>query len=233
MKEWGEKRRRQDLNEKAENTMGNSELVEAFAHLKENEVAKLIKCEIDSCKDALTVVEELRKGMDIVGERYKNGEYFLSELIISGQIFKDSMEALEPGLRAGRGAEKTFKFVLGTVKGDIHDIGKDIVAILLKAFGFEVYDLGVDVPSSAFVDKLLETQAPILGMSGLLTPSFTSMKETIEAIKAAGLREKVKIIIGGGIVDEKVKEFTGADSFTRNAIEGIQICEEYARTGKK
>jgi 5-methyltetrahydrofolate--homocysteine methyltransferase len=209
--------------------MGNSLLVEAFAHLKEKEVAQLIKSEIDTGKETLTIVEELRKGMDIVGERYKNGDYFLSELIISGQIFKDSMEVLEPRLRAARGAEKVSKFVLGTVKGDVHDIGKDIVAILFKAFGFEVYDLGVDVPPSAFVDKLLETEAPILGMSGLLTPSFTSMKKTIEAIKAAGLREKVKIIVGGGIVDEKVKEFTGADSFTSNAIEGIQICEEYAQ----
>ena len=202
--------------------MGNSELVEAFAHLKENEVAKLIKCEIDSCKDALTVVEELRKGMDIVGERYKNGEYFLSELIISGQIFKDSMEALEPGLRADRGTEKTSKFVLGTVKGDIHDIGKDIVAILLKAFGFEVYDLGVDVPSSAFVDKLLETQAPILGMSGLLTPSFTSMKETIEAIKAAGLRERVKVVIGGAPVTQGYADRIGADCYAPDAVSAAE-----------
>ena len=209
--------------------MANSVLVKAFSTLNEEEVAREIRRKIDVGVDALEIVRGLREGMDRVGDLFTKGDYFLSELIISGQIFKDAMEVLEPRLKTCRGAGKMTKLVLGTVRGDIHDIGKDIVAVLLKASGFEVYDLGVDVPSSAFVDKLRETRAPILGMSGLLTPSFSSMMETIEAIKAAGLREKVKIVIGGGIVDEKVRNFTGADDFTSNAVEGIHICEEYAQ----
>jgi trimethylamine corrinoid protein len=213
-------------------TMEKSGLIHAFADLKEDEVTKQIEREIEGGGDALEIVSKLRQGMDIVGERYTKGEYFLSELIISGQMFKDAMQILEPKLKAGRGAQEAPKLILGTVRGDVHDIGKDIASVLFTASGFEVYDLGIDVPSSVFVEKLRETGAPILGMSGLLTPSFTSMKETIDAIKAAGLRDKVKIIIGGGIVTHRAKEFTGADFFTSNAIEGIQICRRYAQGGK-
>ena len=142
------------------------------------------------------------------------------------------MKLIEPLLKAGKNTDKPIKLVLGTVKGDIHNIGKDILAPLLRASGFEVYDLGIDVPPSAFVAKLHETEAPILGMSGLLTPSFDSMKETIQAIEAAGLRDKIKVIIGGGVVTKKVKEFTGADAFTTDAIEGVQICRQFAEEGR-
>ena len=206
-----------------------SELAEALATLNEDEVAKLIQEQIDAGIDAMSILEECRKGMDIVGERYKSGEYFLSELIVSSEIFKEAMKVIEPRLQAGREGEKLTKMVLGTVKGDIHNIGKDITAILLKAAGFEIYDLGIDVPSGAFVDKLKETGAPILGMSGLLTPSFESMKETVQAVEAAGLRDKVKIIVGGGIVTELVKMHTGADAFTDDGLEGVDICKEFAR----
>jgi len=121
---------------------------------------------------------------------------------------------------------------LGTVKGDIHNIGKDIVAVLLRASGFEVYDLSVDVPPTVFVNKLIETRAPILGMSGLLTPAFESMKETVKAVEAAGLRNKVKIIIGGGVVTELVKKHAGADAFTTDAVEGVEMCKQFAKGAK-
>jgi len=119
--------------------------------------------------------------------------------------------------------------VLGTVKGDIHNIGKDIVGTLLKGAGFEVYDLGIDVPSKAFIDKLIETKAPILAMSGLLTPSFDSMKEVVEMVKEAGLRSKVKVIIGGGIVTELVQRHTGADAFTDDALEGVEMVKKLVK----
>jgi methanogenic corrinoid protein MtbC1 len=170
--------------------------------------------------------------MDIVGQRYKSGEYFLSELIVSGEIFKDSMKIIEPHLKAGREGDRLSQIVLGTVKGDIHNIGKDIVAILLKGAGFEVHDLGIDVAPGTFVDKLKETGALILGMSGLLTPSFESMKETVQAVEAAGMRNKVKIIIGGGIVTELVKKHTGADAFTDDGLEGVEICKRFAQEMK-
>jgi len=203
------------------------EIPTALAELNEQEAARLVKERLDAGDDPLTILDDLRRGMDIVGERYKTGDYFLSELIVSGEIFKDSMKLVEPHLKADATASAT-KIVLGTVKGDIHNIGKDIVAVLLKGAGFEVYDLGIDVPPQAFVDKLKETGAPILGMSGLLTPSFDSMKETIEAIKEAGLRDKVKVVIGGGVVTELVQRHTGADAFTDDGLEGVEICRRFA-----
>ena len=205
-----------------------SEIPTALAELNEQEAARLVKERLDAGDDPVTILDDLRRGMDIVGERYKAGDYFLSELIVSGEIFKDSMKLVEPHLKADATASAT-RIVLGTVKGDIHNIGKDIVAVLLKGAGFEVYDLGIDVPPQAFVDKLKETGASILGMSGLLTPSFDSMKETIEAIKEAGLRDKVKVVIGGGVVTELVQRHTGADAFTDDGLEGVEICRRFAQ----
>lgn len=205
-----------------------SELADALANLDEDKVRRLVREKIDGGAGPMSIVDECRKGMDIVGERYKSKEYFLSELIISGEIFKEAMAVVEPMLKAGKESEPISRMVLGTAKGDIHNIGKDIVATLLRAAGFEIYDLGIDVPPGKFVEKLTETGAPILGMSGLLTPSFGSMKETVEAVQAAGLRDKVKIVIGGGIVTEQVKKYVGADAFTDDAAEGVEICRRFA-----
>jgi len=204
-------------------------LVDALASLDEDEVAKLVHEKINTGIDAMSILNECRNGMDIVGERYKSGEYFLSELVVSGEIFKESMKVIEPHLRAGKQADTLAKMVLGTVKGDIHNIGKDIVNVLMRAAGFEVFDLGVDVEPRVFVEKLVETEAPILGMSGLLTPSFESMKETVEAVEAAGMREKVRIIVGGGVVTELVGKYVGADRFTSDGLKGVEICKEFAR----
>jgi methylmalonyl-CoA mutase cobalamin-binding domain/chain len=206
-----------------------SELAEALANLEEDKVRELIQKKLASNADPMSVVDELRQGMDIVGERYKSKDYFLSELIISGEIFKESMAAIEPKLKGSNMGEPLGKMVLGTVKGDIHNIGKDIVATLLTAAGFEIHDLGIDVPPDKFIDTLKETGSSILGMSGLLTPAFESMKETVKALDAAGLRDKVKIIIGGGIVTEKVGEYVGADAFTDDASEGVEICRGFVR----
>ena len=208
-------------------------LTEEFVKLKENEVAELINKSIADGTDAMSVLNECREAMDIIGERYKAGDYFLSELIVSGEMFKDSMKLLEPLLAAKTDAAgQPTKVVLATVKGDIHNIGKDIVAVLLKAAGFELYDLGIDVPPNVIVDKLLETKAPILGMSGLLTPSFESMKQTVESIVEAGIRDQVKIIIGGGIVTEIILRHTGADAFTDDGIEGLEIIKGFAKEVK-
>jgi len=210
-----------------------ADLADALANLDEDEVRKLVREKIDAGAEPMSIIDECRKGMDIVGERYKSKDYFLSELIISGEMFKEAMAVVEPLLKGGREADPLSKMVLGTVKGDIHNIGKDIVATLLTAAGFEVYDLGIDVQPSALVEKLVETGAPILGMSGLLTPSFESMKETVKAVEAAGLRDKVRIIIGGGIVTEKVGEYVGADAFTNDGTEGVDICKRFVKGGKK
>jgi len=209
-----------------------SELAYALANLDEDGVKKLVREKIDSGVEPMTIVNECRKGMDIVGERYKKGDYFLSELIISGEIFKEAMAVVEPMLKADKSIQPLSKMVLGTVKGDIHNIGKDIVATLLTAAGFEVYDLGIDVAPNVFVEKLDETGARILGLSGLLTPSFESMKDTVKAVEAAGFRDKVKIIIGGGIITEQVGKYVGADAFTNDGHEGVEMCKRFAKEVK-
>jgi methanogenic corrinoid protein MtbC1 len=205
-----------------------SELANAIADLKEDEVKKIVQTKIDSGVDPMSIVDECRQGMEIVGDRYKNKEYFLGELIMSGEIFKEAMAAVEPKLKAGKADKPLAKMVLGTAKGDIHNIGKDIVSTLLKAAGFEVYDVGIDAPPEVFVTKLKETGSTILGISGLLTPSFESMKQTVQAVESAGLRGKVKIIIGGGIVTEVVRKYVGADAFTDDAPEGVELCKKFA-----
>jgi methylmalonyl-CoA mutase cobalamin-binding domain/chain len=203
-----------------------SELASAIADLKEDEVKKFIQDKIASGVNPLSIIDECRQGMEIVGERYKNKEYFLGELIMSGEIFKDAMAAIEPKLKAGQSGKPLAKMVIGTAKGDIHNIGKDIVATLLKAAGFEIYDVGIDAAPEVFVNKIKETGAPILGISGLLTPSFESMKLTVQALETAGLRDKVKVIIGGGIVTEVVRKYVGADAFTDDAPEGVELCKK-------
>ena len=209
-----------------------SELADVIAELNEDEAKRLVREKIDAGVEPMSIVDECRQGMDIVGERYKSKEYFLSELIVSGEIFKEAMAVVEPLLEGGKQAEPLSKMVLGTVKGDIHNIGKDIAGTLLTAAGFEVYDLGIDVAPGVFIDKLVETGASILGMSGLLTPSFESMKEVVKGVEEAGLRGKVKIIVGGGIMTEQVGKYVGADACTNDASEGVEMCKEFAKEAK-
>ncbi len=205
------------------------QLAEALVDLKEEKVAQLVREALDEGTDPMEILNQCREGMDMVGERYRAGDYFLSDLIVSGEIFKDAMKLIEPKLKeSAGGAAEPVKMVLATAKGDIHNIGKDIVAVLLKASGFEVHDLGIDVDPNVIVDKLVETKAAILGMSGLLTPSFESMKQTIDAVEEAGIRDRIKIVIGGGIVTELVQKYTGADAFTDDGIEGVEICKRFA-----
>jgi len=206
-----------------------SQLANAIAELKEDEALAIVRHKLEIGEEPLSLVEECRQGMNIVGERYKNKEYFLGELIMSGEIFKEAMALIEPHLRYGTQAGIIGRIVLGTVKGDIHNIGKDIVATLLRTDGFEVFDLGVDVEPQAFVGKLAETGAPILGLSGLITPAYESMKDTVKAIEAKGMRDKVKVIIGGSIVTKQVKDYVGADAFTRDGVEGVDICKEFIK----
>ena len=204
-----------------------SELVEAIVNLKEEEALKIVRYRLEAGEEPMSLVEEARGGITIVGERFQRKEYFLSELMMSGEIFKQVMSLIEPKLAGDIRTETIGSIVLGTVKGDIHDIGKDIAADLLRISGFEVFDLGTDVAPQTFLEKLLETGATILGMSALITPSFESMKDTVKLIEEEGIRDNIKVIIGGGIVIEQVKDYVGADAFTRDAAEGVTICKEF------
>ena len=161
--------------------------------------------------------------MRIVGERFEKGEYFLSDLILSAEIFKNAFALLEPKLsKTGRsGTVRTVVF--GTVHGDIHDVGKNIVVTLLRSHAFEVHDLGVDVPETSFVNACKETSARILGMSGLITTSFGSMKRTVEALGEAKIRSQVRVMIGGGIVNEKVRIHAGADAWGKDVMAAVKL----------
>jgi methanogenic corrinoid protein MtbC1 len=201
-------------------------LATMLAELKEDETLAEVRKALDEGTDPLTLVEGLREGMSIVGKRFEDKEYFLSELIMSAEIFKEAIALVEPHLEAGAGPSKG-SVVIGTVKGDIHDIGKNIVATLLRCEGYEVHDLGVDIPPEAFVNKLKETGASLLALSGLLTLAFDSMKETVEILAEAGLRDQVKVIIGGGPVNDKVVEYSGADAFGMDAAQAVKLADKY------
>ncbi|OGN88237.1 MAG: hypothetical protein A2158_03805 [Chloroflexi bacterium RBG_13_46_14] len=205
----------------------SEQLTNAVAELKEDKAIQMVKDMIAKGEDANMIFDSARKGMEVVGKRFADGEYFLPELIYSGEIFKIISEIVKPVMTAESGGEKLGKVIVGTVAGDIHDIGKDIVVFMLDISGFEVYDLGVDVPVQAFVDKIKETGAAIVALSGFLTLAFDSMKNTVDAIKAAGLRSKVKIMVGGGQIDEEIKKYAGADAYGRDAMTAVALAKEW------
>jgi methanogenic corrinoid protein MtbC1 len=203
------------------------ELTKAIADLEEKDALRLSKEKLERGDDPQSILEESRKGMEIVGKRFSEGKYFLPELIYSAEILKEINEIVKPKLKTATQTKRHGKCIIGTVAGDIHDIGKDIVVFMLDVNGFEVYDLGVDVPPQKFVDKIKETGAPIVGLSGFLTLAFDSMKETVDAIKTAGLRNKVKIMIGGGQIDEEIRKYTGADAYGQDAMTGVALVKKW------
>jgi methanogenic corrinoid protein MtbC1 len=206
-------------------------LVNALADLKEQEAIEIVKKRLNANEDPLKILGDARKGMEIVGNRFANSEYFIPDLVYSGEILKTVTELVKPKLTTTGESKKLGKIVFGTVAGDIHDIGKDIVVFMLDVNGFEVYDLGIDVPVQKFVDKIKETGAPIVGLSGFLTLAFDSMKQTVDAIKTAGLRDKVKVMIGGGQITEDVKTYTGADAYGKDAMAGVTLAKKWAGVG--
>jgi methanogenic corrinoid protein MtbC1 len=204
------------------------DLVKTLADLKEQEVVKIVEDRLNAKEDPLKILEDARKGMEIVGQRFASSEYFIPDLVYSGEILRAVTEMVKPKLTKAAESKKLGKVVFGTVAGDIHDIGKDIVVFMLDVNGFEVYDLGVDVSAQKFVDKIKEAGAPIVGLSGFLTLAFDSMKQTVDAIKAAGLRDKVKIMIGGGQITEEVRKYTGADAYGKDAVAGVSLAKKWA-----
>ncbi len=205
----------------------SGDLVNLLADLKDKEVLELVKQRLDAGEDPLKILEDSRKGMEVVGKRFAADEYFLPELVFSGELLKQVTELVKPHLKQAVETKKLGKVVIGTVAGDIHDIGLNIVIFMLDVNGFEVYNLGVDVPAEAFVNEVKETGAPILGLSGFLTPAFDAMKETVEAVEAAGMRDKVKIMIGGGQLDEDVRKYAKADAYGKNAMAAVALAKEW------
>ena len=191
----------------------------------------------ENCKQALEVdvpayeaiAEGLSRGMDIIGQKYETQECFLSELIMAGEAMREGMRILGPHLKTN-GMRTTGKVVLGTVKGDLHDIGKNVVAMLLKAAGFEIIDLGVDVPAEKFVNVVRTHNVDILGMSALLTTTSPEMKTVVKRIQDSGLRDRVRIIVGGAAVSAEFGREIGADAAAKNAVDGVNLCRMWMRS---
>jgi corrinoid protein of di/trimethylamine methyltransferase len=184
-------------------------------------------------EDPMAIIRKgLMPGMDIVGQKFSDGEYFLPDLIIAAEGMKRAMELLEPELSARQQSLETAGIVvIGTVKGDIHEIGKSLVATMLSANGFTVYDLGVDVPKDAFINKVKETGANILGMSALLTTTMTQQREVIKALEESGLRAQVKVMVGGAPVTKSWAEEIGADDYAEDAMGAVQKAKKLIGIG--
>ncbi|MGD9159869.1 MAG: cobalamin-dependent protein [Desulfobacteraceae bacterium] len=203
-----------------------SDLSILLADLKEQEALDAVKQALDEDADPMEILAQAREGMKIVGERFGNEQYFIPDLIYSGEILKGIAALVEPHIKdSGADAEKLGKVIIATVAGDIHDIGKDLVVFMLDISGFEVFDLGIDVPVQTIVDKAKETGATVIGLSGFLTLAFDAMKETVDALAEAGLRDNLKIMIGGGQIDDEVRKYTGADAYGKDAMAAVNLAK--------
>ncbi len=204
-----------------------TDLVKALADLREKEAVNIVEARLSGGEDPFKILEDARRGVEIVGKRFAEGEYFIPDLVYIGEILKGITDRVKPSLVKAVEGKRLGKVVMGTVAGDIHDIGKNIVVFMLDVNGFEVLDLGIDVPAQKFVEAIKETGSKVVGMSGFLTLAFQSMKDTVEAIKKAGLRDQVKIMIGGGQIDEEVGFFSGADAYGKDALEAVKLAKEW------
>jgi methanogenic corrinoid protein MtbC1 len=203
-----------------------NELVMAMKDLKEDQVVEEVQAKLRGKEDPMAILQDLQEGMRLVGEEFQKGIYFLSELIMSAQIFQQAVDILGEKLTETTAVPKYGTFVIGTVQGDIHDIGKNIVATLLACQGFKVVDLGVDVPAEKFVEAVKEHKPSVLGLSGLLTVAFDSMKNIVDSIDQAGLRSSLPILIGGATIDQNTCNFVGADGFCVDANEAVLAAQK-------
>ena len=203
-----------------------TELAQSLVDLKEEKFLELVERRITNKDDPMEIIQECNAGMVDVGLRFESGDYFISELIMSSEILKKAMVQLKPLLGDLQKGPSKGIVVIGTVKDDIHDIGKNIVVTLLKGVGYEVVDLGTDVTAEKFVNAVNETEAKVLGLSALLNFTYPCMKEVVEALKEAGIRDQVTVIIGGAPCNEEVRQAVGADHFATDATKGVRICQE-------
>ena len=209
--------------------MDYEKLTELIIELEVDDIADAVREALEKDgKSPFDVLEALTKGMDEVGKRYEEKEYYLTELVLAGETMKEAFAVLKPALAASDKSLDKTKIILATVKGDNHDIGKNILASLLLSSGFELYDLGMDVDEKIIVDKVKETGATIIALSSLLTMTVEQIKSVHEALKAAGLRENVKLIVGGAPLNMELAKKLGADDFADDAVEGVKHIKQLA-----
>ena len=204
-------------------------LTELIIELEVDDIADAVKEALDGDgKDPFEILNALTKGMDEVGRRYEEKEYYLTELVLAGETMKEAFKVLQPALAAADSSQEKTKIILGTVKGDNHDIGKNILGSLLLSSGFELYDLGMDVDENAIVEKVKETGATIIALSSLLTMTVEQIKVVDDALKAAKLRDKVKLIVGGAPLNMELAKKLGADDFAEDAVDGVKHIKKLA-----
>lgn len=207
-------------------------LTETFANMEESEAFRIASEMLENGADPMQVVAACQEALEIVGKRFETGEMFLPELIMAGEMMVAISEMVKPKLKdTATQKEGLGKIILGTVRGDVHDIGKNMLGFLLETQGFEVIDLGVDVEPERFVKSISESGATVVALSALLTLAFDALKEAIDTIEEAGLRDQVKIMIGGAPVNEQIRSFSGADAWGRDAVHGVNLAKQWLRGG--
>jgi methanogenic corrinoid protein MtbC1 len=203
-------------------------LIDAITDMREQDALKIADEMLASGADPLGVLDACREAMVVIGQRFEAGDCFVPELILAGEMLGQISDKVKPHLLAQASVqEKLGRVVIGTVEGDIHDIGKNIVTFMLDVNGFEVRDLGVDVPASKFIEAVKEFQPQVVGLSGFLTLAYDPMKNTVQALKDAGLRSKVKIMIGGGQMDDRIRQYTGADAYGKDAMAAVSLARSW------
>lgn len=206
----------------------NSHLAQLVAELEEDAVLELVQQRLEAGDDPLQIIDECNEGMRKVGQHYEQGKYFVAGLIMSGEIFREVVELVQPLIEQQSEGNASGRVLIGTVSGDIHDIGKNMFCMLLSCHGFDVIDLGVDVPPDVFATKAVEIKPDVVGLSGLITASFETMKDTVTALRARAKAHKLSfpVIIGGGMIDDQVCQYVGADHWMPDAMAGVRLCEE-------
>ncbi|MDR3577976.1 MAG: cobalamin-dependent protein [Anaerolineaceae bacterium] len=205
----------------------SEKLIAAIVDMDEDQALAITKEMLAHGASPADILEDCRLAMEQVGKRFEKGEYFIPELILAGEMLKSISAEVKPLLKQSSSVEKKGKILMGTVAGDIHDIAKDIVVFMLDVNGYEVKDLGVDVPVQTFVDETKSYKPDVVALSGFLTLAYTSMKDTVDALQAAGLRDKVKVMVGGGTIDQQVCSYAGADAFGRDAMTAVALAKQW------
>jgi len=202
-------------------------LAEALAELQESEALEIVRLRMERGDDALQIIEDCQAGMREVGERYAQRRYFLSALIMAGEILGQIMEIVMPEVEGKFVGKSSGRVLVGTVQGDIHDLGKNLLLMLLRTYGFTILDLGVDVPPTKFVEEARAFKPHVIGLSGLITAAYASMRDTVSALRAMMAEDGIQIpVILGGQVDEQVCRFVGADYWSTDAMEGVRLCQK-------
>ena len=209
--------------------MDFEKLTELVIELEIDDIADAVKEALDEGKEPFDIMNALTKGMDEVGKRYEEKEYYLTELVLAGETMKEAFVVLKPALAASDTSTDKVKIILATVKGNNHDIGKNILGSLLLSSGFELIDLGMDVDEDTIVEKVKETGASIIALSSLLTMTVEHIKVVHEALIAAGIRDKVKLIVGGAPLNMELAKKLGADDFAEDAVDGVRHIKQLAK----